>query len=148
MTHIHNPIIWADVPDIDVIRIDKTFYMVSTSMHSMPGCPIMRSYDLKHWEIVSYVFDRLAEKEGNNLENGKNIYGKGSWAASLRYANGYYYCLFNSNDDGHAYIFRTKDIESSNWEKYPLKCSLHDPGILVDDGKSYVIYSNGDIRIV
>lgn len=148
MTHIHNPVIWADVPDIDVIRVDKTFYMVSTSMHSMPGCPIMRSYDLKHWEIVSYVFDRLSEKEGNNLENGKNIYGKGSWAASLRYAKGYFYCLFNSNDDGHAYIFRTKDIESSNWERFPLKCSLHDPGILIDGDKSYVVYSNGDIRIV
>ena len=148
MTHIHNPIIWADVPDVDVIRVGNAFYMVSTSMHSMPGCPIMRSYDLKHWELVSYVFDRLEEAEGNNLENGKNIYGKGSWAACLRYVNGYFYCLFNSNDAGHAYIFRTKDAESSNWERFPLKASLHDPAILIDGDKRYVLYSNGDIRIV
>ncbi|MCR5329873.1 MAG: glycoside hydrolase 43 family protein [Lachnospiraceae bacterium] len=148
MTHIHNPIIWADVPDVDVIRVENTFYMVSTSMHSMPGCPVMRSYDLKHWEIVSYVFDRLEEADGNNLENGSNIYGKGSWAASLRYVNGYFYCLFNSNDAGHAYIFRTRDAESSNWERFSLKASLHDPAMLVDGEKCYILYSNGDIRLV
>ena len=149
MTKIHNPAIWADAPDNDVIRVGNTFYMVSTSMHSMPGCPIMRSYDLKHWEIVSYVYDTLEDNDAHNLENGKNIYGKGSWAASLRYANGYYYCLFNSNDMGHAYIFRTRNPEESCWERHPIRASLHDPTILVDDdGKSYVIYSNGDIRIV
>ncbi len=148
MTKIHNPAIWADVPDIDIIRVGRAFYMVSTSMHSMPGCPIMRSYDLKHWEIVSYVFDRLEEAEGNNLENGKNIYGKGSWAASLRYVNGYFYCLFNSNDAGHAYIFRTGNAEESNWERFDLKSYMHDPGMLVDNGKTYVLYGNGDIRIV
>ena len=148
MTQIHNPVIWADVPDIDIIRVGEAFYMVSTSMHSMPGCPIMRSYDLKHWEIVSYVFDKLEDADKNNLENGKNIYGKGSWAACLRYVNGYFYCLFNSNDAGHAYIFRTKNAEESNWERYPLSCSMHDPGMLVDSDRTYILYGNGDIRIV
>lgn len=32
--------------------------MVSTSMHSMPGCPIMKSNNLKDWEIVNYVLIR------------------------------------------------------------------------------------------
>lgn len=50
-----NPVIFADVPDIDIIRVDDAFYMVSTTMHLSPGCPIMRSYDLVNWEIVNYV---------------------------------------------------------------------------------------------
>ena len=41
-----NPILWADVPDPDVIRVDDSFYMVSTTMHQFPGVPIMRSKDL------------------------------------------------------------------------------------------------------
>jgi beta-xylosidase len=30
---IQNPMLWADVPDPDVIRVDDTFYLVSTTMH-------------------------------------------------------------------------------------------------------------------
>ncbi|MCR5684735.1 MAG: glycoside hydrolase 43 family protein [Lachnospiraceae bacterium] len=148
MTSIHNPVIWADVPDNDVIRVGNSFYMVSTSMHSMPGGPIMHSYDLQHWEIVSYIFDKLADNDGHNLKNGKSVYGKGSWASSLRQAGGYFYCLLNSNDLGHAFMFRTKDIESSGWERYEIPAMLHDPAILVDDDRTYVLYGNGDIRIV
>ena len=40
-TTFTNPMIWADVPDPDVIRVGDTFYMVSTTMHLMPGAPIM-----------------------------------------------------------------------------------------------------------
>ena len=38
-----NPVIFADVPDIDFIRVDDAYYMVSTTMHLSPGCPIMKS---------------------------------------------------------------------------------------------------------
>ena len=44
-----NPILWADVPDPDVIRVGDTYYMVSTTMHLMPGAPVMKSKDLTHW---------------------------------------------------------------------------------------------------
>lgn len=45
-----NPVIFADVPDIDIIRVDDAFYMVSTTMHLSPGCPVMKSYDLVNWK--------------------------------------------------------------------------------------------------
>ena len=32
-----NPVVWADVPDPDVIRVGDYFYMVSTTMHLMPA---------------------------------------------------------------------------------------------------------------
>ena len=38
---IENPMLWADVPDPDVLRVGDTFYMVSTTMHLMPGAPTM-----------------------------------------------------------------------------------------------------------
>lgn len=147
MVTIKNPVIWADAPDNDVIRVDNAFYMVSTSMHSMPGCPIMKSYDLQNWEVVSYVFDRISDKDASNLENGENIYGKGSWAASLRKVGEWFYCLFNSNDDHCAYMFRTKNIEASNWEKHRMSRYMHDPSILADDDRCYVLYGNHDIYI-
>ena len=41
-----NPIMWGDWPDPDLIRVDDKFYLVSTSMHYVPGCPIAVSEDL------------------------------------------------------------------------------------------------------
>ena len=32
-----NPLIPTDYPDPDVIRVDDTYYMVSTHMHFLPG---------------------------------------------------------------------------------------------------------------
>ena len=52
-----NPVIWADVPDVSVLRVGDTYYMTSTTMHMNPGVPVMMSKDLVNWEIVSYCYD-------------------------------------------------------------------------------------------
>lgn len=145
---ITNPIMWADVPDVDVIRVGPFFYMVSTSMHSMPGCPIMKSVNLRDWEIVNYVFDTFEDNEAHRLLDGKGIYGKGSWAASLKYKDGVFYVCFSSNDMDQFYIYRTDDIEQGTWERSVIPGLHHDPALLLDDDdRNYVIYGNGDIRI-
>lgn len=48
-------------PPRNVIRVGDTFYVVGTTMHLMPGTPVMRSKDLVNWETVNYVFDRLTD---------------------------------------------------------------------------------------
>ena len=40
-----NPLIYADVPDMSMVRVDDTYYMSSTTMHMVPGVPIMKSKD-------------------------------------------------------------------------------------------------------
>ena len=66
-TPIKNPMLWADVPDPDVIRVGDTFYLVSTTMHLMPGAPVMASKDLKNWETVGYIFDKLTDSPKYDL---------------------------------------------------------------------------------
>ncbi|WP_405111051.1 glycoside hydrolase 43 family protein [Paenibacillus sp. FSL K6-1217] len=145
---ITNPVIWADVPDVDVIRVGQVFYMVSTSMHSMPGCPIMKSVNLKDWEITGYVYDTFEDNEAHRLEDGKGIYASGSWAASLRHKNGTFYVCFSSNDMDQFYIYQTRNIEHGPWERSVIPGLYHDPALLLDDdGRNYVIYGNGDIRV-
>lgn len=101
----HNPVLWADVPDPDVIRVGSDYYMVSTTMHLMPGAPIMHSKDLVNWETVSYLFDKLTDSPKYNMQEG-TVYGRGQWATSLRYYKGKYYALFAPNDSkgGDTYI--------------------------------------------
>ena len=50
---VTNPIIRADMPDPDVMRVGDTYYIVSTNMIDMPGGPILKSKDLVHWELDS-----------------------------------------------------------------------------------------------
>ena len=38
----HNPVIEADVPDPSMIRVGNYYYLVSTTMHLMPGCPAFK----------------------------------------------------------------------------------------------------------
>ena len=143
-----NPVIWADVPDPSVIRVGDTYYMTSTTMHMNPGVPIMKSKDLVNWELVNYVYDVLGGDERQRLINDQNEYGKGSWASSLRYHNGVYYVVFSSQTAGKTFIFRTPDLEKGPWEKSTIDFT-HDMSLLFDDdGRTYLVYGNGDIKLL
>lgn len=144
-----NPVVWADVPDVDVIRVDDVYYMSSTTMHLSPGCPIMKSYDLVNWETVNYVYDTLDDSDAFTLQNGAYAYGKGSWASSLRYNNGVYYCTFMSYTTGKTYIYQTTDIENGKWEKSELNATYHDMSLLFDDdGRVYMVYGGVPLSII
>lgn len=143
----NNPIMWADVPDPDVIRVGNDYYMVSTSMHMMPGSPIMQSTDLVNWEIIGYPYERLEDNVEHNLRNGMNIYGEGSWANSFKYHNGKFYVLTASLDSGKTYLFSTEN-PSGDWERTEFNEYLHDPALLFDDNdKAYIIYGIENFNI-
>ncbi|MDQ3815088.1 MAG: glycoside hydrolase 43 family protein [Armatimonadota bacterium] len=144
-----NPIIWADVPDMAMIRVGDTYYMSSTTMHMSPGLPIMKSKDLVNWELVSYAYDRLADNDALNLQNGQNSYGRGSWASSLRYHNGTFYASTFSATTGKTHIYTTKDIEKGPWTEISFRPSLHDHSLFFDDdGRVYMLYGGGNLRLV
>ncbi len=141
-----NPIIWADVPDLAVIRVGDTYYMSSTTMHLSPGLPIMRSKDLVNWQIVRYAYDTLADNDALTLQNGKNAYGAGSWASSLRYHDGTFYVTTFSGTTGKTYVYKTKNIESGRWTESSFSPALHDHSLFFDDdGRVYMIHGGGVI---
>jgi beta-xylosidase len=144
-----NPIIWADVPDMSVIRVDDTFYMSSTTMHMSPGVPIMKSNDLVNWKLVNYACDILDDGDAMTLSNGKNDYGRGSWASSLRYHNGTYYVSTFSHTTGKTYVYSTQDIEKGPWKVSSFTPAMHDNTLFFDDdGRVYMIYSAGKLMLV
>lgn len=145
----HNPVLFADAPDASVIRVGATYYMSTTTMHMNPGVPVMKSKDLVNWETINYAYDILEEGERLNLENGKNMYSNGTWASCLRYHNGTYYLSTFSNNTGKTYIFTTKDIEKGNWKRIEFSPRFHDHTLFFDDdGKIYLIYGGGKLRMV
>jgi beta-xylosidase len=144
-----NPVIFADVPDIAIIRVDNVYYMSSTTMHMSPGLPIMKSTDLVNWSLVNYAYDTLADIDALNLSNGQNSYGKGSWASSLRYHKGIYYVTTFSQTTDRTYVFSTSDIERGPWKVSSFKPSYHDHTLFFDDdGRVYMIYGGGKIKLL
>ncbi len=144
-----NPVIWADVPDPSVIRVDDTYYMTSTTMHMAPGVPIMSSKNLVDWKIASYAYDVLDDTDALALRNGQNAYGRGTWASSIRYRDGTFYVVTFSYTTGRTYVFTTDNIEEGTWERSEFSPAYHDPGLFFDDdGSVYLIYGGTDIRIV
>ena len=140
-------IIPADFPDPDIIRVDDTYYMVSTTMHFMPGCVILRSYNLVDWEHASYVYDELEPTEKQTLSDNKGVYGKGMWAACLRHYNGKFYISFVANDTHKTYLFTSDKIEGP-WKRSEIKGFYHDMSLLFDDdGRIYCVSGNTNITL-
>ena len=50
---------WTDIPDPDVVRVDDTYYMTSTTMHFTPGCPVTVSYT--HLDVYKRQLQNIAE---------------------------------------------------------------------------------------
>ncbi len=143
-----NPIIWADVPDPAVIRVGDTYYMSSTTMHMSPHVPIMKSKDLVNWQLIGYACDTLGDNAALTMQNGKNAYGAGSWASSLRYHDGVFYVTMSSSTTGKTYVCRTKDIEKEPWTVNSFSPALHDGSLVFDDDvRVYLVNSGGDIRL-
>ncbi len=143
-----NPIIYADVPDMSMVRVGNTYYMSSTTMHMSPGVPIMKSTDLVNWKLVNYAYDTLANLDELNLVNGKSTYGRGSWASCIRYHNGIFYVSTFAQTTGKTYIYSTKNIEKGPWKTVSFKPSYHDHTIFFDDdGKVYMITGAGKLKI-
>lgn len=137
-----NPVIFADVPDLSMIRVGDSYYMSSTTMHMAPGVPIMKSKDLVNWTIVSYAYDTLANVDAMNLVNGKSTYGRGTWASCIRYHNGMYIVSTFAQTTNKTYIYKTKDIEKGPWERITFSPAYHDHTLWFDDdGKIYIIWS-------
>ena len=146
---IDNPMLWADVPDPDIIRVGDTFYLVSTTMHLMPGAPIMKSKDLKNWETVGYIFDKLTDSPKYDLSPTEGtVYGRGQWATSLKYHKGKFYALLAPNEHGamgDTYIF-TADKAEGPWKIVSRMRHFHDCSLFFDDDdRVYVIYGTGEM---
>ncbi len=147
LKQVNNPIIWADYPDPDVIRVNDTYYMASTTMHMFPGGAILRSFDLANWEMCSYLYDTLDSTQAQRLAEG-NIYGKGMWAPCIRFHNNQFYVLFCAWDTKQTYLFTAHQAEGP-WKKSIVEGFYHDASLLFEEDESiYLVYGNSNIFLI
>ena len=140
-----NPVIYADCPDPTMCRAGEYVYLVTTTMFYMPGAPVMRSKDMIHWEIVSYIFDGIdAPEYAFAAPDGRTGYGAGQWATSLVHHDGKFYAWFIVNGAG-GFLY-TADRAEGPWRLLSRGAHLHDGSLVFDDdGRVYVFHGSGRV---
>ena len=141
-----NPLFYDEFSDPDLIRVGDDFYLTGTTMHSMPGLPVLTSKDLVNWRLVSYALERLDLGPSFRLEDGKGEYGRGIWAPSFRYRNGIFHIFSNVN--GQTTQLFTAPNPAGPWKRQAMKKNLHDLSVLFeDDGTAWVVWGYQGIRM-
>jgi len=65
-----NPLFFDELSDPDMIRVGEDYYLTGTTMHSMPGLPILHSRDLVNWDFLTSALARLDLGPSFPLEDG------------------------------------------------------------------------------
>jgi len=79
----------GDFPDPSVEKVGDTFYAAGTSSNWAPALPIMKSKDLKNWQLAGSVFP--------DLTSWADYY---YWAPELSYENGKVYAYYTAHKKG------------------------------------------------
>lgn len=141
-----NPLFYEEFSDPDLIRVGEDYYLTGTTMHAMPGLPVLHSRDLVNWRLLGYALDRLDLGPEFRLEDRKDIYGQGIWAPSFRHHDGVFHIFTNINR--HTTQHFTATNPAGPWTRMAMKRSLHDLSVLFDDdGKVWVVWGYRTIRL-
>ncbi len=139
-----NPLIFADYPDPDIIRVGADFYMVSSSFTCVPGIPICHSTDLLNWKIIGHAYNGI-----QLVLRASDVFGPYEWRVvsgdDMNYAGaGLHQGGFVELEGGETWYFMFQDrdwvgrvpvLQPVRWvEDWPV---LGDPE---NDGKSVVTW--------
>jgi beta-xylosidase len=143
-----NPVIFADYPDPDMIRVGDDFYLASSSFTDAPGIPICHSRDLVNWRIIGHVYERLpASNPAYSMLDGQVAYRGGSWAPSLRHHKGVFYVAYCMPNEGF-FLARSPKPEGPYEITQFGGVELYDPGLFFDDDdRVYVVHGANDIYL-
>lgn len=144
-----NPVLWEDLADLEVIRVNDVFYYSASTMHYSPGAPILRSYDLINWEFIGHSVPVLDWSSKYDLTNGQNAYVKGIWASSLKYrpSTGTYYWI-GCIEFSTTYVYTAQSITGPWTKRGTINTCYYDCGLLVDDDDTlYVAYGSTTINV-
>ncbi|KAH9883488.1 family 43 glycosyl hydrolase [Xylariomycetidae sp. FL2044] len=144
-----NPVLWEDLADLDVFRVDDAWYYSASTMHYSPGAPILRSYDLVNWEYIGHSVPKLEWASKYDLTNGAQAYVEGIWASTMRYNanNGKWYWI-GCIEFGKTYVYTASSVTGPWSLSATLSTCFYDAGLLIDDdGTMYVAYGNTQLSV-
>jgi alpha-N-arabinofuranosidase len=136
-----NPVLHGFYPDPSVTRVERDFYLVTSTFAWFPGIPVFRSRDLVHWTQIGNAIDRPSQ-----LDFGRLGLSRGVFAPSIHEHRGIFYILNTCVDCGGNYVISAKN-PAGPWSDPvwlpDLKGGI-DPSFFFDeDGSAWII--NNDV---
>lgn len=137
---IRNPILPGFNPDPSICRVDKTYYIATSTFEWYPGVQIHASDDLVNWDLVCRPLTRASQ-----LDMRGNPDSGGVWAPCLSYADGLFWLVYTdvkrldgSFKDAHNYIVTAPAIEGPWSDPIYVNSSGFDPSLFHDaDGHKW-----------
>jgi len=96
----NNPVLESNYPDNDVIRVKDTFYMMSSTIHFLPGMIILKSKDLVNWEFSNAIMPAPITFDSKFDIGHDFLVSKGTYAGSFGYNGEYYFAYWCHNIEG------------------------------------------------
>jgi xylan 1,4-beta-xylosidase len=140
-----NPILSGFYPDPSICRVDKDYYLVTSSFEYFPGIPIFHSRDLVHWRNIGYGITR---PEQLPVHAGRGASSGGIFAPTIRWHNGIFYIITTNINGGGNFLMTAVDPAGEWSNPIWLDQSGIDPSLFFDDdGKVYFSGTNGGIVV-
>ncbi|WP_454059735.1 family 43 glycosylhydrolase [Elizabethkingia ursingii] len=147
---IKNPVLPGFNPDPCIVRVDKDYYIFTSTFEWFPGVPIYHSRDLINWEQIGHVLTRESQLNMRGTDDSDGIF-----APSITYHKGTYYLFFTNVQNGVTwplkgypnYIVTAKDPRGPWSEPVLINTLGFDPSLFIDDNdKAYAIFRIFDHR--
>lgn len=126
-----NPIMKGFYPDPSICRVEKDYYLVTSSMEYFPAIPLFHSRDLVNWQQIGNCISRQ-----DVLPLKKSRDSCGVWAPTIRYDQGRFYVTATLEGYGNFIIFT--DDPYADWSG-PVWVPVGgiDPSLYFEDGRAY-----------
>ncbi len=145
---IENPILRGFNPDPTIIRIDRDYYIATSTFEWWPGVNIYHSRDLKNWTLHSRPLCKKSLLDLTAVPDGGGI-----WAPDLSYDGERVYLVYtNVRERGpmmqpENYLISTDDINGEWSEPVYLNSLGFDPSLFHDtDGTKWLISLDNHYR--
>lgn len=126
-----NPVLRGFHPDPSICRVEKDYYLVTSSFEYFPGLPVYHSTDLVNWRQIGNCIER-----DHLLPYETAAAGQGMWAPTIRYHDGMFFVTATFQGYGN-FIVHSENPAAGWSEPVSVNMSGIDPSLLFDGGKAY-----------
>ncbi|WP_432514426.1 glycoside hydrolase family 43 protein [Kineococcus sp. SYSU DK001] len=91
-----NPVLAADWPDPDVVKVGDDYYLIASSFNRVPGLPVLHSRNLVDWELLGHALQENHPTTAFRLPR----HGRGVWASAIRHHDGLFHITYPDPDFG------------------------------------------------
>lgn len=139
---IRNPILKGFNPDPSIVRVERDYFIATSTFEWYPGVQIHHSRDLVNWKLVARPLERAAQLDMRGEPDSCGV-----WAPCLSFADGLFWLIYTDMKrydgnfkDAHNYLVTAPSITGPWSDPIYMNSSGFDPSLFHDeDGRKWFV---------